>query len=473
MRFFYFDFTKYFYNLTINLIQDNFQFTFLSYFKPRKNDYNDLMEPIRKPKFSTTFSWIIYDLANTIFSMNVVTRYFAAWLVIDLALDDYYYSLSYSLSMLIVALTMPVVGAISDRYRRRMPLLISYTLVCVIFTALIGVAGQAISDKAVKITWALIFFVIANYSYQGGLVFYNALLPDISSERSMGRVSGYGVAFGYIGSIIGLILVTPFVEGKIWGKEISFISAGGTVASFIPTAILFLIFALPTFIFVKDPKVEKSIDHHRLEIKATFKKVLDGISNTKKYPGVLRFLIAKFFYEDAIQTVILFMAVYTQKVMGFSSENTTNFFIMIIPSVVIGSALFGTLTDHYGPKKVLIFVLIGWIISLTVLVLTMKIWLFWILGAFIGIFMGSTWTSARPLLIALVPRDMLGEFFGLYSFSGKLAAIFGPLVWAAMVAIFSDAGDVIKYKAAILALNILIIIGLFILLKVPDARKAS
>jgi len=431
------------------------------------------MEQNQKPKFGTTFSWIIYDLANTIFSMNIVTRYFAAWLVIDLALGDHYYSIAYSFSMLLVALTMPIIGAISDRYHRKMPLLIVYTLVCILFTALIGVAGHTISNNVTKIAWALIFFVIANYSYQGGLVFYNAMLPNICSERSIGRVSGYGVAFGYIGSIIGLILVSPFVEGKIWGMEISFIPKGGTVASFIPTAILFLIFALPTFIFVKDPVVPKSDENPGVDIKAAFKKVLDSISNTKKYPGVLRFLIAKFFYEDAIQTVILFMAVYTQKVMGFSSESTTNFFIIIIPSVVVGSALFGMLTDHFGPKKVLIFVLIGWIISLSVLVLTMKIWLFWIIGALIGVFMGSTWTSARPLLISLVPKEMLGEFFGLYSLSGKLAAIFGPLVWAAMVNIFYDYGDIFRYKAAIMALNVLIIVGFIIFLRVPDLKKTG
>lgn len=431
------------------------------------------MEQNQKPKFITTFSWIIYDLANTIFSMNIVTRYFAAWLVIDLALGDQYYSMAYSFSMLLVALTMPIIGAISDRYHRKMPFLIVYTLVCILFTGAIGVVGYSISNSAIKITWALIFFVLANYSYQGGLVFYNAMLPNICSERSIGRVSGYGVAFGYIGSIIGLILVSPFVEGKIWGMKISFIPMGGTAASFIPTAILFLIFALPTFIFVKDPVPPKSGKNQQVNIKATFKEVLESISNTKKYPGVLRFLVAKFFYEDAIQTVIIFMAIYTQKVMGFSSESTTNFFILIIPSVVFGSALFGMLTDHFSPKRVLIFVLIGWIISLTALIMTMKIWLFWMIGALIGVFMGSTWTSARPLLISLVPREMLGEFFGLYSLSGKLAAIFGPLVWAAMVSIFYNFGDIFKYKAAIMALNVLIIVGFIILLKVPDLKKAG
>lgn len=424
----------------------------------------------KRPKLIVTLSWIIYDFANTMYSMNVVSMYFTTWIVVDLALGDHYVSYANSLSMILVALTLPMLGEISDRFHHKMPLLIIYTLMCIIFTAGIGVAGYAFSDKMMKVTWAVIFFIIANYSYQGGLVFYNAMLPYVCSEKSIGRVSGYGVALGYLGSIFGLLMVRPIVEGNFFGLSIPFLKSGGSVSSFIPTALLFLLFALPMFIFVRDEKIENKVKPDRLELKKSFKKVMDGLSNTKKYPGVARFLVAKFFYEDAIQTVIIFMAVYTQKVMGFSSAATSNFFIVIIPSAIIGSAIFGILTDHFGPKRTLMFVLVGWIICLIAVVLTMKVWIFWLLGGMVGIFMGSTWTSARPLLISLVPKEMLGEFFGLYSLSGKLAAIFGPLVWAGVVSLFHSYGDIFKYKAAIMALCILILVGLIILRKVPDLK---
>lgn len=431
------------------------------------------MEQTQKPRLAATISWIIYDFANTIYSMNVVSMYFSTWIVVDLALGDQYVSIPNSLSMLLVAITMPILGEISDRFHRKMPFLIIYTLACIFFTAMIGVAGYTISNKSMMITYVMIAFIFANYSYQGGLVFYNAMLPLVSSERSMGRVSGYGVALGYLGSILGLILVLPFVEGSIYGLKIPFIQGGGSVASFIPTAILFLIFTLPTFFFIKDPPVVSRKMRQKLDIKTSFQKVWDGISNTRKYPGVARFLLAKFFYEEAIQTVIIFMAVYAQKVMGFSKEGTTKFFIAIIPSAIIGSAIFGVLTDHFGPKKTLSGVLIGWIACLCIIIFTMKTSVFWVVGAFIGVFMGSTWTSARPLLISLVPKEMLGEFFGLYSLSGKLAAIFGPLIWAGAVTIFASYGNIVKYKAAIFALNLLIVVGLALLQRVPDKRLKS
>ena len=429
------------------------------------------MKKKSEPKISATLSWILYDFANTIYSMNIVSMYFPTWIVVDLSLGDQYVSFANSFSMILVALTLPILGEISDRFHRKLPFLITFTLLCVSFTAFIGVAGYAFTDITIKVFLAIIFYTIANYAYQGGLVFYNALLPNVCSERSIGRVSGYGVAFGYVGSILGLTLVLPLVEGTFFGLNIPFIEKGGSIASFIPSAILFLIFAIPAFLFIKDQKTDNRTQKFKLDITTSFKKIWDGISNTKKYPGVRRFLIAKFFYEDAIQTLIIFMAVYLRKVMGFTQEGATKFFIVVIPGAIIGSAIFGIITDHLGPKKTLSLVLIGWIASLFILIYTMDILTFWIIGTFIGVFLGSTWTASRPLLISLVPKNMLGEFFGLYSLSGKLAAIFGPIVWAIIVNAFDNFGVVFKYKAAIAALTIMIIIGLIILQKVPNYRQ--
>jgi len=169
------------------------------------------------------------------------------------------------------------------------------------------------------------------------------------------------------------------------------------------------------------------------------------------------------------------------------------FFIVSTTSAVIGSFICGYITDLVGPKKTLFFVVSGWILSLSAVMFTSNPTFFWVMGSFIGIFLGSTWTSARPLLTSLAPKEMLGEFFGLYSLSGRAAAIIGPLLWGGSVLYFKkgnflvqkilsllgflkiDFSDevlsTIQYRFGIGVLILLMLIGLLIFIKVPDRFK--
>jgi UMF1 family MFS transporter len=154
------------------------------------------------PKKLAIFSWCLYDFANTIFSMNVISLYFALWVTVDHDGQDILYSTALSLSMLAVALSVPVFGALSDTTGKRRAPLIGLTLLCIFSTGLIGTTDHL---------WTgLILFMVANYGYQSALVFYNGMLPSISQGSHVGLVSGYGVALGYLGSIIGMLMVKPF-----------------------------------------------------------------------------------------------------------------------------------------------------------------------------------------------------------------------------------------------------------------------
>lgn len=201
----------------------------------------------KKTPFMATFSWALYDFANTIYSMNVVTMYFAQWVVVDLGLEDIFYGAAFSASMVLVAVTVPVLGAAADASGRRLTFLLWFTIGTCVFTA--GLAVPA-SMRSVTVAGAvgLALFCLANYFYGGSLAFYNALLPAVSTPANVGRVSGAGVAFGYAGTIFGLVMVLPFVEGWVPGF------GSGRPAAFVPTALLFALFALPTFIWVRELK---------------------------------------------------------------------------------------------------------------------------------------------------------------------------------------------------------------------------
>ena len=393
------------------------------------------------------FSWSMYDFANTIFAMNVITLYFALWVTVDKRGEDLLYGAFLSFSMLLSALTAPILGAVSDRVGKRMPFLIIFTVCCCIFTALIGLINQLFIG--------LILFALANYCFQTADIFYNSLLPHVSGEGRVGRVSGYGTGLGYVGTIAGLLLVSPFVVK--YGRQ----------AAFLPTAILFFIFALPCFFFVKDNFITHEAqtgDGWWQVIYKAFAKIKNTIINFKNYPGLLGFLIAIFISFNAINTTFVFMSIYTKKVMGFSDVEIISFYLVSSVFAIFGAFVAGFITDRLGAKNTLMGVLVLWCVAMLVAMLSYNKIIFWIIGPVVGINLGATWTSARALAVKLAPKEMVGEVFGFYGLMGKTASIIGPLIWGFTVYAFGSLGTV-KYRIAIGFLSGFLVLGLIVLWK--------
>ncbi len=401
-------------------------------------------------------AWAMFDFANTIFSMNVVSLYFAVYIIDTLGKRPIYYSTATSISMLLVVLLSPILGHRTDIVGRRKPSLFWVTAICCAATALIGISAGFGHDALIL----LALFVVANTTYHLGLVFYNSLLPDIAPTGKIGMVSGIGVALGYVGAIVGMLLVMPFNEGSLLGWDVPFISGGGRSATFLPSSVLFFLFAIPTFIWVKEkhrPQPDTAKDR-------PFAKIIETLKDSKKYPGIRRFLVASFLFQEGIQTAIVFMAVYSEKAMGMPDSAKVPFFIISTTGAAVGSWFFGRLTDSHSPKRILSFVLLGWIVCLFLLLPVTTEVPFYILGVFIGALLGGIPTAARPLLVELAPPDAVGRFFGLYSLSGKAAAIVGPLIWGFVVLVLEPLGENLAYRGAVLSLIVLIASGYFVLL---------
>jgi UMF1 family MFS transporter len=396
-------------------------------------------------------SWAFYDFANTIFSMNVISLYFALWVTVDHGGQDILYSVALSGSMLAVALSVPVYGAISDQTgRRRLPLTI-LTLISVVATALIGQIDQLLVG--------IFFFVIANYCYQSAMVFYNGMLPSVAQGSNVGLVSGYGVSLGYLGSIVGLLLVKPFVE------------AGGRSAAFFPTAAMFLIFAIPCFLFVKDPEVKT---HKKVKIGQAFHTLKQTLANASDYKLLLKFILIHFMILDVVNTVIAFMSVYANKVMQFTDAQITTFLISSTAAAMIGSYIIGWLVKHKGTGWSYALVLWLWVAALSIAILSQSQLVFWLVGPLAGMGMGGVWVVSRAYIVELSPPEKLGEFFGLYGLAGKAASILGPLLWGTVVWIFQDT-QTFKYRAALTSLLLITIGTLFLFrsLKRQIAQKGS
>lgn len=419
----------------------------------------------------------------------MVTFFFPLWLLDNLNCPDLAYSIGYSSSMIMVALLMPYYGHYSDIQQNKKAYLIKFTVFSIIFTALVGLTaylgGNSVifSGITVKMLIALAFFSAANFFYEGGIAFYNALLRSVSSKENIGQTSGLGVGLGYIGGIVGLILAYPIVKGMIPGIP------SGREAAFIPTAILFLIFSVPAFLLIREKTFEKIYDQ-RLRFTEAFNNLKSNLKEARKYKGAFRFLVSNYFFEDAVVTAVIFMAVYADKVMGLTDRLKIELWIAATLAAAVGSVLSGKISDRFGPKRTMTAIIIGWIAILLIISTITYHPFFWIAACLVGIFLGSTWTVARPLLNSLVPDEKHGLFYGLYALSGRTAAVIGPLIWGLIVLIMTvdnplvkgivnslqklgigfsaDTLGTIQYRFAIVSLAILMFIGLVLLRKVPD-----
>ncbi len=394
-------------------------------------------------------SWALYDLANTIFSMNIVSFYLAQW-VLDMDGTDSTWGYVNSLSMALVFISAPLLGALSDQAGRRLPFLKICTIVCVACTALLGLGGLWVT---------LGFFIVANYFFQASLIFYDATLSVVSTPATKGTVGGFGIGVGYLGSFIGV------VTGLVLSDRI------GYVGVFRATAVLFAVFAIPIFIFVKESGVERKVRVTLASAGRALRQVKDTLRHLPRYRGLGRFLLGRAFYTDAANTVIIFLGIYTTEEVGFDGTGAQLLFLAAIASAVLGGLVLGSVVDRVGPKRTLNLVLGLWMVSLAgavaIPVFDLPQNAFWAVACVAGIAMGGTWTADRPYMLILAPPKRLGEFYGLYSMVGRFAAIVGP----AMFALVSEALGWGR-PAAMGSLLLWIVIAWLILRKVTDEERA-
>ena len=409
------------------------------------------------------FSWLLFDFANTSFSVMMVTfafpLYFKNIICQGEPRGDALWGMSVSISMLLVALISPVLGAEADYSGRRKRFLFAFTLVSVLATLLLSLAGPG------SVLFAAALFILANIGFEGGLVFYDAWLPEITSSRSIGRVSGYGFAMGYLGAFAILLINLPLLSKGIVPANIPNLKL-----SFQIVALFFAVFSAPIFLMLRDTKGSSSAGARRVRdssIVHSIREVGYTIRHIMSYPDLARFLLAYFFYNDAILTVIAFSSIYAQNTLGFTTGELITFFMTVQTTAILGSVVFGFVTDKIGPKRTIVITLFIWFAVILLAILSATKQTFFITGLFAGMSMGSSQAASRSLMARLTPKEHVTEFFGFYDGSfGKASAVIGPLVFGLVSA---QAGS---QKIALASLLVFFGLGLLILTGVRTRAAA-
>ena len=401
-------------------------------------------------------SWALFDFANTIFSFAVITRYFNDWIIEERNNPDWYVAVMGFVVGLFLVVALPALGALSDRVGRRLPFLAVSTITCVLLTASLGFVGSTGVALAVA--------GLAIFSYQIALSMYDPTLAIVAPPEHHGSVSGFGVGTGYLGTLVALPILTYLVAD------------GHSEQAFLPTAILFGVFAIPIFLFVREPRSStatanaQSIGH---VLRAALTQIVATVGHVRRdQRDVGRFLIARFLYVDAIATVIAYMTVYMTRLGGFTKGDKTIVLGLATIFAVLSAFICGRLVGRYGPKRVLFAVLTIAIATLVSAAATGSASLVWVLGPAIGVTLGGVATSDRVFMLRLSPPDVRGEYFGIYNLVGKLSAGIGPLVlWAGTIWLLHDQGSWSKLeasRAALAMLAVAVVAGLWVLRPLSD-----
>lgn len=356
--------------------------------------------------------WMIYDFANSSFTTIIVTVIYSAYFMKVVvpgneALGTALWGRAISISMTLVAITAPIFGAVADFSRAKKRFLFLNCYLTVIFTALLYFV------KSGDVFTGMLFFIIANFGFNSANVFYDAFLPEISSHEDMGKVSGMGWALGYIGGLISLVISLFLVK---WNVRYVFPAV----------ALFFGSFAIFTFAWLKEfRRPSKRSNYFRI----AYKRITYTAKHIFHFKELGKFLIAYLIYNDGIITVIVFAAIYGMNQFGMTQSEIIKYFILAQLTSILGSYIFGLVTDRIGAKRALTISLLIWT--------GVVIWAFfcqtkmeyYFVGLTAGLAIGSSQANSRTMLALLTPKNKQAEFFGFYAVTGRLSSIIGPLVY--------------------------------------------
>ena len=398
------------------------------------------------PPRRTVVSWLLYDFANSayvaVIPATVYAKYYALSVVgNERGEGDLWWGRAVALSMAIVAVASPPLGAIADHAGLRKRFLATLTYVSVGATALMATVdpGEAV--------WGLVLAVVATVGFEAAIVYYNAYLPDLADESRRGRLSAYGFATGYAGSALALAAALPFALSGRYG------------GAFLTTAAIFGLLALPAMLNLP-PDRPGTLTLARA-IKVGFTQTWATLRQLRTLPDLRGFLLAYLFFEDGINTVVFFSSVFAGHTLGFSTAEVIGLYFVVQLSALAGAWLWARPIDVWGPRFVVMVTLVQWCIVVIAAYFVTTKGQFYVVAVLAGTGLGAVQAAARTFMANLIPRGREAELFGFYSLCGKSAAVMGPLIFGEVSRLTGG-----NQRVAILAVGAMFVVGLVLLARV-------
>lgn len=414
------------------------------------------------------WSWALYDWANSAFFTIILTFVFAQYFSVSVIQDEVAGTRAWGnivgIAGVVIAILAPILGAIADQSGRRKPWLISFTLLCVVSSAMLWTVTPDQSQFWTAALWVGLGTLGAEFAF----IFYNSMLPDLARPERTGRWSGWAWGLGYVGGIASLVVALyGFIEadGTIFNLDRD--AAEHVRATFVLVAVWYLVFALPAFFFIPDrPSTGLGLG---AATRAGLAQLKQSIAHVRQYRDIVRFLIARMLYTDGLATIFTFGGVYAAGTFNMSPTEVLQFAIALNVTAGLGALGFAWIDDALGGRNTILLSLVGLGCSAFAILVVDGATAFWIWGMILGIFVGPLQSASRSHLARVAPPHLQTQMFGLFAFSGKATAFAGPL----LVGWVTSVTDSQRWGMSTILLFLLI--GFVLMLKVPatEARKAE
>ena len=401
------------------------------------------------------FNFALYDFANSAFTTIIITfifsTYFAKQIAPNPVLGQSYWGWTIGITGVVVAVIGPLLGTIADKKNYSEFFIKIFTIICISLTCLLWFSKP--SEK--YLIYTLFIVGLANIFYELSLIFYNSTLKKISENNNLGKSSGFSFALGYIGGIIVLIIcITIFIDNDSLPFGLSKENSENVRATSILVAFWYLIFSMPFLFNLK--KTNKNEIEEKINYTKNFKELIwdKGLNNIGK------FLLARMLYADGLNAIIIMGGIFAVGVFSLEIKDLLVLSVLMNITAFIGAIVGGYANDRFSSKSVIIFSLIGLILSSSIILFLKSKIIFLFFASINGFFIGPVQSASRVFMTKSIDENNQASGFGLFALSGKLTSFIGPLLVSTITYISNS--QKIGFSSAIA----LLLIGLLVLLKV-------